>query len=592
MASFVELAARAPDAPALAWSAGRLSYGELHELARGVAARLELHGSACGERVAVTADRSPQTIALVLACLLTGRPVLVVPVDLHPDAQRELLVHAKVNRLLAAAPPDGAVVERAVGQAERGDTSGEVSSEGVALMLTTSGSSGAPKVVALSHGAIARFAAWAGARFEIAPGTTVLNYCGLSFDLSILEVWTTLLHGGCTVLVARERTTQGEHLLDLVLAHQVNVLQGVPMLYALLIEAAASRGRRRARSVEHVILTGDFVPTGTLQRLPDLFERARLYNVYGCTETNDSFLHEIDVERHPHLGAMPLGQPLPGVSALIVDEWGPIDGAGGGELWVSTPFQAAGYLGCASRGSFVADPLGRSRRIYFRSGDLVWRDAAGTIVLRGRNDRQVKIRGARVNLHAVEQAILDAPDVDEAAVVAVADPLAGKRLHAFVRGRRGGGVDTLRLRRLCARKLTRVAIPSIIEVRDEALPKTTTGKVDREALRRSCESGTMETTTTVKRFIVEQFAPDIDAEDLDSRYDLLEGGIIDSLGLLTVLAWAEEHFEVTIDAGEILEEDFRCVQAICALIERAKPTGRSSPIARPTVIESPTPIGR
>src|SRR2546427_10770285 len=159
-------------------------------------------------------------------------------------------------------------------------------------MLTTSGSTGAPKVVPISHRAIDSFADCASAQFGIGDGTRVLSYCGLSFDLSLLEIWTTLTHGGCAVLVAPERATQGNHLLDLIATHEIDVVQGVPMLYALLVDAAQATGRLLP-TVKHAILTGDAVPLSYLRRLSSVLDRARLYNVYGCTETNDSFIHEI-----------------------------------------------------------------------------------------------------------------------------------------------------------------------------------------------------------------------------------------------------------------------------------------------------------
>ncbi len=577
---FLQRVLRSPDAPALVSLTGEVSYHELYEMACRMAVRLDQLGVRAREPVAVRADKSPKTIALTLACLISGRPTLLAPVELRPRVLRELLEHAGIDLLLASAPHEGArAVEPASSEGrDAAQMPGSARGEDVALMLTTSGSTGSPKVVPLTHDAIARFTCWASARFEIGPGTVVLNYCALSFDLAILEIWTTLLHGGCAILVARERATHGEHLLDLVVRHEVEVLQGIPLLYQLLLDAAAARGGCVTPSVRHAILTGERVPRRCLRRLPRLLEDARLHSVYGCTETNDSFLWEIERERIQGLDSVPLGRPLPGVSALVVGAAGIVDGVGGGELWVSTPFQANGYLGPPSaQEHFVVDPLRRSQRIYFRTGDLVRRDADGTLFLEGRNDWQVKVRGVNVNLQAVEQAILEVADVSEAAVVAFDDPLAGKRLHALVRGRGGAKVQTLELRRQCARRLTRVAMPAIIETRAEPLPRTATGKLDREALKHLCERVNMDTTTDVKQFIVEQFAPDLDAEDLDPSYDLLEAGIIDSLGLLTVLAWIEQRFQLVVDVGEIGEESFRSVRSICALIEGATAISERQP---------------
>lgn len=466
-----------PDSTALVWAGGTTTYAELGAMARGAAARLDQLGVGRRERVAVWSPKTPETVALVLGCLLSGRPVLLPPPDLKPEVLSELLDHAQVDRLVDPAADGDA--DAPVFEADPEDT---------ALLLTTSGSTGTPKVVPLTHGAVGRFALWAGECFGIGPGTRVLSYCGLNFDLSLLEVWTTLVRGGCAVLVAQERSTHGDHLLDLVRTHEIELVQGVPTLYGLLLDAAGSGVA--LPSVRHAILTGDAVPAPTLERLPGLLPNARLYNVYGCTETNDSFVHEIDVERARELGAVPLGEPLPGVDAVVTRDGRVLEGPAVGELWVSTPFQTSGYLGPRARaGDFVPDPRG-GERTYFRSGDVVRREADGSMFLEGRTDLQVKVRGNRVNLQAVEQVLLEDPDVTEAAVVALEDELAGKRLHAVVRRRNGTSLSTLRLRSHCARRLTRVAIPSTIKVQEEPLPKTTTGKVDRGAVKRCAKAGT------------------------------------------------------------------------------------------------------
>jgi acyl-coenzyme A synthetase/AMP-(fatty) acid ligase len=442
-------------------------------MAGGAAARLDRMGVGRGEPVAVCDRKSPETIALVLACMLTGRPALLPSPDLRPEVLAEVVQSGGAQRVLEA--ETGEEAEIAAVPAHSGD---------VALLLTTSGSTGLPKVVPLTYGAVNRFAAWASGRFGIGAEASVLSYCGLNFDLSLLEVWTTLKRGGCCVLVAQERSAQGTHVLDLVEHHSVEVVQGVPTLYRLLIDAA---GGRSLPAVRHVILTGDTMPLRTLERLPGLFPNARLHSVYGCTETNDSFVYEVEVARVLELGAMPLGDPLPGVKARIVRDGALVEGTGSGELWVSTPFQTTGYRGAHARaGAFVRD---RSGRVWFRSGDLVRRDASGATFLQGRTDMHVKVLGVRVNLQEVEQTLLEHPDVTEAAVVAFDDDLAGKRAHAVVRRRRGAGVNALRLRSHCARRLTRVAIPSTIEVQEEPLPRTITGKVDRGAVRSHAKAG-------------------------------------------------------------------------------------------------------
>ena len=119
-------------------------------------------------------------------------------------------------------------------------------------------------------------------------------------------------------------------------------------------------------------------------------------------------------------------------------------------------------------------------RTYFRSGDLVRRHDDGSITLEGRKDFHVKLRGIRVNTQEVERIILEHPDVAEGAVIALPDQLAGHRLHAAIRRRWQSDLNSLRLFQHCARKLARAAIPSTFTIGDTALPRTSTGKINRQ----------------------------------------------------------------------------------------------------------------
>ncbi|MBV8540886.1 MAG: AMP-binding protein [Pseudonocardiales bacterium] len=476
-----------PGAPALLWHGERISYGDLGKMvceARSSLERLELpeEGS-----VGILAKKSPRAISLILACLLDRRPVLLPSVGLGAETLQRLFAQAGCGHVLSpdASPAavSGELRCEVLGAAAAEDRSPARSPgvERTALMLTTSGSTGVPKIVPLSVPAVERFTDWAGSRFAITSGTTVLNYAPLNFDLCLLDIWTTLKHGGCVAMVDQDRATDARYLLDLLTTSEVRVIQAVPMLYRLLIDAARDRAHR-LESVRHVIVTGDSIPLHTLEALPALFPQARFYNVYGSTETNDSFIHEIDMSDVGARRHIPIGRPVEGVSALVVSDGGRVvEGSGTGELWVATPFQTRGYLTEAlNEGKFVSRRDGTGHRTYFRTGDIVRRHDDGSITLEGRTEGYVKVRGVRVSTQAVEQVILQHDQVMEVAVVAVPDDVAGNRLHAVVRRDKTGQLNSLSLRRHCARGLDRVAIPSTIEIVTTPLPKTPTGKVDRQ----------------------------------------------------------------------------------------------------------------
>jgi amino acid adenylation domain-containing protein len=480
---FLTQVAHQPDAPALVWHHETTTYAELNQLAAAARQRIEQLDLADDEPVAILAKKSPLAIALVLACLQSGRRFLLPSPTLAEATLNSVLERAGCRVLLS---PDDELPISARPQAPRAPRA--IQPTDVSFMLTTSGSTGLPKVVPLSHVAVERFTAWACGKFCIGPGRTVLNYAPLNFDLCLLDIWTTLRYGGKVVLVDSDHATNGAHLLDLIVRHRVNVVQSVPMFYRLLVDAVSDPKPALDR-VEHVIFTGDAIPARTLVELPELFGRARLYNIYGCTETNDSFIHEVDAIDLLDAGAepLPLGRPLPGVRTLIVEPNGNVlTGSGTGELYVSTPFQTEGYLDqTLNADKFVPHPLGQDQLPYLRTGDLVRRTSDGRIVLQGRNDFQVKVRGVAVNTAEIERVLLDHDQVAEAAVVALADPVAGRKLHAAVRRSGDGRLNSLVLRQHTAQRLVAAAIPSTIRIVDEPLPKTSTGKVDRKLVERS-----------------------------------------------------------------------------------------------------------
>jgi acyl-coenzyme A synthetase/AMP-(fatty) acid ligase len=489
--SFRAHARQRPDATALVWRGERVSYGRLAHWVERARAVVDTGPARTDTRpVCVVAEKSPAAIAVVLACLATGQSVLAVSpalprstLELLSDRAgcRTVLTPERIAAAVADRPDDVRVIA----------SPHVVGEEDLTFILTTSGSTGVPKLVPLTAGAVDRFTEWAAERFGIRPGTAVLNYAPLNFDLCLLDIWTTLKHGGQVVLVDPDHATDAGYLLNLFADNDIHVVQAVPLAYRLLLDAAAGGGRSGGASAgldrpHHVIVTGDSMPWRDFVALGGLFGAARLYNLYGCTETNDSFIHEVDTTAPPR-SPMPLGAPLPGVDAVVVGSDGMVvEGAGVGELYVSTPFQTEGYLGSRrgeTQAEFVPDPKGGSSGSrYFRSGDVVRRHGDGSVTLEGRTDFHVKVAGVRVNTEVVERAIGDHEDVVEVGVVAVPDALAGHRLHAVVRRRAGTRLNTLVLRRHCAQRLSRDAVPAVIHIVDDPLPRTSTGKVDRKRI--------------------------------------------------------------------------------------------------------------
>ena len=474
-----------PSAPALIWQGEAISYGALQEMAAAAEAEVARLDLPLDRPVGIRAKKSPKAIALVLACLKAGRPFMLPSVELPPEILDQLFAQGAASRVLSPGEPSsngGGLAASEVQSDEPAEW--PPPSTDVSFMLTTSGSTGLPKIVPLAPAGVDRFTDWAAAQFEIRPGTTVINYAPLNFDLCLLDIWSTLKAGGCVALVDQDQATSGGYLADLITDHDVSVVQAVPMLYRLLIDVARDDGRTFP-SVRHAITTGDKMPATTLKELPALFPNARFFNIYGCTETNDSLMHELDLSGGDVPMQIPIGQPLPGVDARIQTEAGEVvEGEGVGELLVCTPFQTQGYLKASlNEGRFIDYPDGNGgQKRYYRTGDVVRRHGDGSVTLEGRSDFYVKVRGVRVSTQVVEQAIQEHPDVIEVAVVAVPDELAGSRLHAEVRREPDSKLNSLSLRQHCSSRLARTEMPSSIQIVTEPLPKTSTGKIDRKQI--------------------------------------------------------------------------------------------------------------
>jgi non-ribosomal peptide synthetase component F len=218
---------RFPDSPALLWWDAPVSYRELNDEA--LRARAELSGADLGVApIGLRCAKSPDSIALILACLMDQRSFLLPAATLPEPTLEELFRRAGCARVLTVSGSSGryswVATPRADGTRRGRGAADRVQSfspdpEAATFMLTTSGSTGVPKIVPLSEGAVDRFTDWAGERFELGPGRVVLNFSPLSFDLCLLDIWATLKHGGCVVLVETARATSGTYLRDLIMRH-------------------------------------------------------------------------------------------------------------------------------------------------------------------------------------------------------------------------------------------------------------------------------------------------------------------------------------------------------------------------------------
>ncbi len=484
-------ARRAPSRPALFFRGAWTTYADLAAATSRAADALFRSGLRRDEQLVLLAPKSPDAVALLLAAWDAGYQVLVPSPALGEQALAALAEHTGAGAI--ARLGDGGLLALDVehlGQSAAGHDGPPAWNAD--LLLTTSGSTGVPKVVPIDRRGADLFFAWAAAEAGIGADARVVSYAPLNFDVSLLDVWATLSRGGAAILVDAEAATDGAALADVLTVTGATVAQAVPLAFRLI----AGHAQAPLLDLERILLTGDVTPPDLAAQLSGIAPRARIHNVYGSTETNDSTWHEVSAAELASGQPLAIGRPLTGADARLVDLDGQlVDGAGEGELWTSTPFQARGYLDrAATEAAFIPAALGTGRTFY-RTGDLATRADDGLLRLAGRLDHQVKVSGVRTNLAAVEAVLRDADGVADAVVVALPDDVAGHRLHAVVQRRPDAAVNSLLLRSHAAPRLPRTAIPRAYSIADEPLPRTATGKVDRQAVTRAITSTQSHVTT-------------------------------------------------------------------------------------------------
>jgi pyochelin synthetase len=350
-------------------------------------------------------------------------------------------------------------------------------------VIFTSGSSGAPKGVMMSHRAARNTLDDINARFNVDPEDRVLALSSLSFDLSVYDLFGVLGRGGCVVLPDAGSEREPGHWLELMRRERVTIWNSVPALLRLLVEHASDRAPLAALRL--VLLSGDWIPVTLPEQLRALAPQARVISLGGATEAAIwSIQHEIE-RVEPEWTSIPYGRPLRNQRFHVRDArlrdcptWVT------GELYIAGEGLALGYLGDPERtaASFLVDPVSGER--LYRTGDLGRYLPDGTIEFLGRRDSQVKVGGHRIELEEIEAHLGRHPELRACAVRAVGERH-DKRLVAYVVALDApaahGGELQARVRDYLAQCLPDYMVPRLVVPLD-ALPLTSNGKLDASAL--------------------------------------------------------------------------------------------------------------
>ncbi|MFF8996860.1 non-ribosomal peptide synthase/polyketide synthase [Streptomyces achromogenes] len=558
---------RWPTAPALDAPGTLLTFAETEARANRLAHRLIARGAGPGALVALLLPRSADMALAQLAVAKSGAAFL--PVDpAYPeerialmlrDAAPALTLDAKEIAALLAAPPDDTPGHRPTDA----DRTRPLDPDDPAYVIYTSGSTGTPKGVVVTHRGLAAFSAAEAAHYQVAAGDRVLAFATPSFDASVLELCMSLPHGA-RLVVPRPGPLLGAELAGVLRAGRVTHTLLPPAALATL--PADTPGT--LPDLKTLIVGADACGVELVARWAP---HHRMVNSYGPTEATVVATWSAPLE--PDGDAPPIGRPLPATGAYVLDaRLRPVPDGVPGELWLSGPSLARGYLGrpglTAAR--FRADPFGPPGTRMYRTGDLVRRDGAGELHYLGRTDHQLKLRGHRIEAGEVEAVLVRHPGVLDAVVTVREDEPGLPRLVAHLLTAPGAEPPTAAaLRELAARSLPGYMVPSAFVALDR-FPLTENGKTDRKALpapapaeeereRPEYVAPRTPTEEALAALWEETLQTAVGAED---DYFLLGG---DSLRALLIASRANDAFGVTLTPRDVLVS--RTVAALAELVE-------------------------
>ncbi|MFI6871630.1 amino acid adenylation domain-containing protein [Nocardia sp. NPDC050406] len=465
-----------------------LSYAELDDRVRRLARVIAGYGIGAGEFVGIALPRSTDLVVAILAVLRAG--AAYVPLDpSYPQWRlRAVLDDAAPGLVVTGAGvelPEG-VSDATVLRIEEPpqDLAREPACRPTpqlpAYVIHTSGTTGRPKGVVVTHANVVRLLTVTESWFGFGPDDVWTLFHSTAFDFSVWEIWGALAHGGTLVVVDAETARAPGEFLELLVAHRVTVLNQTPSAFGMLVDALADRPGAEL-ALRQVIFGGEPVEPWRLAQWWTLRdpESLRLVNMYGITETT---VFATGTALTEGASAADIGVPLADLAVYVLDAaLRPAAPGVPGELYIAGSGVTAGYLRQPGRTAarFTADPFGGPGTVMYRSGDVArWTDA-GALEYLGRADRQVKIRGYRIEPGEIEGALCELPAVRAAAVLTIEYRPGDRRLAAFVAGT---GVEAGRVRAALVERLPAHAVPSTITV-VEAIPTTHNGKVDERALR-------------------------------------------------------------------------------------------------------------
>ncbi|HOX05470.1 MAG TPA: class I adenylate-forming enzyme family protein [Planctomycetota bacterium] len=500
-------AARFPEKTAIVAAGERISYAELDRRSNRLAGALRDGGVRCGDRVAVCLENGIECAVSIFGALKADAAFVVMNPATKPDKVRFMLEDCAARAFIFGRQPDGAMEAAAlsVGSVELLVSCGggqplapsprlldfdrdlaaypsepparQAIDMDLAALIYTSGSTGFPKGVTVTHLNMISAANSITQYLENVPEDVILNVLPLSFDYGLYQLLMAAKVGA--TLVLEKSFAFPFQIVQRVCEERVTGFPGVPTIFALLLQMKDLHGGR-FDGVRYVTNTAAALPPAHILRLRSIFRKARIYSMYGITECKRvSYLPPDELDRRP----TSVGRGMPNEQVTVVDEQGqPVPPGTVGELVVRGSNVMAGYWNRPEETARALRPGRYPWEKVLYTGDLFTADAEGYLYFVSRKDDIIKSRGEKVSPREVENAIYELPQVREAAVVGRPDPILGEAVIAYVVLAEGAVLSEREVLSHAACRLESHKVPKRLIFR-ESLPKTSTGKIRKAALR-------------------------------------------------------------------------------------------------------------
>ena len=557
---FAETARRTPDAVAVAEPGRTLTYAELSRTAERIAAGLADRGVGPGDVVGLQLDSLTETVTSILAILRRGATYLPLESNLPADRLSYMVRQSRCRVVIGSGVAlHGVEVAPAADFESDVDIASAATAESAVYVMFTSGSTGLPKGVLMGHRPLLNLAAWQISALDMTEDSRFLQYAPAGFDVSFQEILPTLLVGA--TVVSREPADRRDfpelvrRVADTAVTH---LYLPVAALRPFVLSVRAQRADLPA--LRHLCVSGE-------QLLVDEEIRAfftdhphcTLVNHYGPTETNAATTWRLTAADPPWSRHVPIGLPLPNVTAYVVDGTGHLAPAGvPGELLLGGCAPAAGYVNDPARTAerFLPDRFTPGDTLY-HTGDHVVRDEHGALIFLGRQDTQVKIRGYRVELGELEAVATGLPGVRQA-VAAVRGDGSDRRPLLFLLPEPGTAPDHERVRAALTERLPSYMAPAeIVDI--ETIPTSRSGKTDRATLVALAER--LSAQRAASPAPVAEYADDLERELAGIWAEVLGVPLVErdrpvleygahSLNIFTVMGQVQERYGVAVQLVE------------------------------------------